>query len=109
MIPSQGDIIEVSFDPTMGHEPQKRRPALVVSCDAFNRMASLTAVAPITSTDNGYPLHVRLPPESDVWGCVCVEQTRTLDLHARRYELVGRIDEDSMADVLERLGAMYGI
>ena len=27
----QGDIIEVDFDPTLGHEPKKMRPAIVVS------------------------------------------------------------------------------
>lgn len=31
MVFEQGDIIEVDFDPTRGHEPQKKRPALVVS------------------------------------------------------------------------------
>ncbi|MDR2108260.1 MAG: type II toxin-antitoxin system PemK/MazF family toxin [Coriobacteriales bacterium] len=25
----QGDLIELDFDPTKGHEPAKRRPALV--------------------------------------------------------------------------------
>ena len=57
----QGDIIEVSFDPSIGHEPQKKRPAVVVSTYDFNMRSSLTFVAPITSTFNKYPLHVPQP------------------------------------------------
>ena len=44
MICEQGAIIEVSFDPTVGHEPQKRRPAVVVSTDGCNRMSSLSLI-----------------------------------------------------------------
>ncbi len=109
MICEQGAIIEVSFDPTVGHEPQKRRPAVVVSTDGCNRMSSLTFVAPITSTDNGYPLHVRITSNVDVQGCICVEQTRSIDLSARPCEIVGRLNEDDMAEVMACLGAIFGI
>ncbi|MDR1730903.1 MAG: type II toxin-antitoxin system PemK/MazF family toxin [Synergistaceae bacterium] len=44
----QGDIVEVSFDPTRGHEPKKTRPALVVSNDTFNGATSMPVVCPIT-------------------------------------------------------------
>ena len=109
MICSQGDVVLVGFDPTLGHEPQKRRPAVVVSTDECNRMSSLTFVAPITSTDNGYPLHVRITSSIDVHGCICVEQTRSVDLDARPCKVVGRLGEDDMAEVLTRLGAIFGI
>jgi mRNA-degrading endonuclease toxin of MazEF toxin-antitoxin module len=37
----QGDIIELNFDPTVGHEPKKERPALVIisndSCVSCHR------------------------------------------------------------------------
>ena len=57
---NQGDIIEVNFDPTVGHEPAKRRPALVVSTDAFNMRSSIIFVSPIPPTVNDYPLRVRV-------------------------------------------------
>jgi len=108
MLCEQGDIIEVSFDPSYGHEPQKRRPALVVSTDAFNLRSSLTAVCPITSTDNGYPLHVRIDAD-DVHGFVCVEALRTLDLQSRRCERVSVADATAMGEVLSLIGAIFGI
>lgn len=108
MIFEQGDIIDVNFDPTRGHEPQKTRPALVVSTNDFNVRSSLTAVCPITSTNNRYPLHV--PVEGDgVHGFVCVEALRTLDLQARPCKKIGVADEGAMGEVLACLGAMFGI
>ena len=65
---AQGDIIRVDFDPSAGHEQIKRRYAVVVSNAAFNRICNLTMVCPITSTDNGYPLHVDLQEPTTLLG-----------------------------------------
>ena len=109
MICKQGDIIQVSFDPSVGHEPRKTRPGVVVSCDRFNLMSSLTMVTPITSTDNGYPLHIPITGHDDIHGCVCVEQIRALDLQHRRCEHIGIMNEHDMARILEAIGAVYDI
>ena len=109
MIPSQGDIIEVSFNPTLGHEPKKTRPALVVSTDKFNLASSLTVVLPITSIDNKYPLHIKITSDVEIDGYVCVEQLRLLNLSCRRYKTIGALSKDDMAEVLERIGAVFGI
>ena len=47
-IPQRGDIIELSLDPTLGHEIRGSRPVLVLSADAFNKASGLLLVAPIT-------------------------------------------------------------
>ena len=107
---NQGDIIEVNFDPTLGHEPAKRRPALVVSTDEFNLRSSMTFVAPITSTINFYPLHLRFTDESSgLSGCVCIEQARALDLTARPCRKIGELGVDEMNEVLNLLGSVFGI
>lgn len=31
----QGEVISLSFDPMLGYEPAKRRPAVVISADGF--------------------------------------------------------------------------
>ena len=105
----QGDIIRVNFDPTVDHEPQKSHPALVLSASDFNIRSSMTIVAPITSVYNGYPMHVPLSESDDVAGCVCVEALRALDLNARSCELVGSASEDTFNEVLNRVGAIFGI
>ncbi len=113
MLFEQGDIIEVNFNPTVGHEPQKRRPALVVSVGYFNNVvSSLTVVCPITSSANGHPLHVELAPGNAAEGCVCVEQMRAIDLSnpARGARPLGSsADPATMSLVLDAIGAVFGI
>lgn len=107
---NQGDVIDVSFDPSVGHEPAKRRLGLVVSADDFNMMSSLTFVAPITSTQNHYPYHLPIEIEdADVYGCVCVEQARAMDLSARSCKKLGELGVDDMNTVLNLLGSVFGI
>ena len=48
----RGDIYLVSLDPTSGHEQQGRRPVLIVSPAAFNRLTKTPVVLPITSRGN---------------------------------------------------------
>lgn len=107
----QGDLIEVGFDPTKGHEPQKRRPALVVSDGYFNNvLSSLVVVCPITSVFNGHPLHVAIAEGNAVEGCVCLEQIRAIDLEARGARSLGdSLDDATMTRVLDGIGAMFGI
>lgn len=113
MLVEQGDFVELDFDPTVGHEPRKLRPALVVSVGHFNNVvSSLTVVCPITSTVNGHPLHIELPGDCPVHGCVCVEAIRAVDLsnpqrHARHLETYA--DRETMSRVLDALGAMFDL
>lgn len=100
MIYSQGDVIEVDFDPTKGHEPQKCRPAVVVSSYDFNRSCSMTVVCPITSTMKPFFLHEQLPTDACVEGSVVMEQLRALNLDARPTRLIGRLDQESLHRIL---------
>ena len=45
VIAERGEIYLVSLDPTQGHEQQGRRPVLVVSPGAFNRLTMVPVVA----------------------------------------------------------------
>ena len=49
MIPKRGEIYLVSFDPAVGAEIQKSRPALVVQNNIGNLHSPVTIVAAITS------------------------------------------------------------
>lgn len=100
MIFDQGDIIEVNFDPTRGHEPAKTRPALVLSSYDFNRSNSMTIVAPITSRIAPFFLHQELPEMCCVSGTVVMEQIRAIDLDARSAALIGRLDRQTLRGIL---------
>ena len=45
----RGEIWLVSLDPASGHEQKGRRPVLVVSPEAFNRVTKVPIILPITS------------------------------------------------------------
>ncbi|MCL1846539.1 MAG: type II toxin-antitoxin system PemK/MazF family toxin [Coriobacteriia bacterium] len=107
----QGDVIEVDFDPTKGHEPARRRPALVVSVGFFNNvLSSLTVVCPITTAANKHPLHIEIPPENPTEGFLCIEQLRSIDISKRNCtKLDGTLDENTMSTVLEAIGGIFGI
>jgi len=96
----QGDIVEVNFDPTLGHEPQKKRPALVVSTNRFNDATSMTIVCPIASQTNGFFLHERLPQGLPIQGAVVMEQARAIDLEARGAEKICSLDEVTLEAIL---------
>jgi mRNA interferase MazF len=52
----RGEVWWVEFDPAVGSEVRKTRPAVIVSNDAANRNLARVVVIPLTSnTDRQYP------------------------------------------------------
>jgi len=49
MYPRRGEVWWVSFDPSIGGEIQKTRPAIVISNDAANNALNRVIVIPVTS------------------------------------------------------------
>jgi mRNA interferase MazF len=104
-IPRQGDFVSVTFDPQSGHEHLGRRPALVVSKDAFNRHTGFAMLCPITNTRRDYPFHVDLSHEKGVMGFVMVEQLKSLDYRARDAKRIGKASDEVLSNVLALLDA----
>jgi len=56
MHPRRGEVWWVSFDPSLGGEIQKNRPALILSNNAANAVLNRVTVVPLTSqTAKVYP------------------------------------------------------
>ena len=80
----RGEVYLVNFDPTIGAEIRKTRPALIIQNDVANRYSPVTVVAAITTQFDEplYPTEVLL--ESSVGGVtqrsvVLLNQLRTID------------------------------
>jgi mRNA interferase MazF len=59
--PRRGEVWLADLNPTRRREQRGRRPVVIMSVDLFNaEPAELVMVLPITSTDRGIPLHVRV-------------------------------------------------
>ena len=49
---NRGDVYFVEFDPAIGEEIQKTRPAVIISNDFNNRCLHRVQVVPLTSSEN---------------------------------------------------------
>ena len=62
--PRRGDIWLMDFEPSVGTEIRKTRPAVVVSNDVANTRTSKVTVLPITSTVRQLPIVVIVQPDA---------------------------------------------
>jgi mRNA-degrading endonuclease toxin of MazEF toxin-antitoxin module len=88
-VPDRGDIIWLDFEPSVGKEITKRRPAYVVSRKAFNEHTGFALVAPITSTVRNVRLEVVLEG-TQTEGAILTYQVESFDFQQRRAELIER-------------------
>ena len=99
-VPRQGDLVALDFDPQSGHEQKGRRPALVISKDAFNKGTGLAICCPVTNTDRRVPFHVPVTGRTSLTGFVMCEQVKSLDYRSRKMKLIERAPQDVLEDVL---------
>jgi mRNA interferase MazF len=96
--PSRGEVWLVSLDPTVGHEVQKTRPAVVVSSNIYNRHNWVVVVMPLTSHDTAeYDQVLIEPPEGGVTAASVTlpDQIRAVD-RRRLVKRLGRVGRDSL-------------
>ena len=111
---TRGDVYLVSFDPTVGHEIKKTRPALVIQNNIGNRYSSLTIVAAITSKVSPvpYPVEVVVEPTSGnglgVRSAIRLDQIRTVD-RERLIKRLGQIDRSTMTKVDKAVRISLGL
>jgi mRNA interferase ChpB len=106
----RGDIYLVSLDPTSGHEQQGKRPVLVVSPAAFNRVTRVPIVLPITGGGNfartaGFAVSL-MGAGTQTTGIVRCDQPRALDLGARGARRLESVPPSVLAEVLAKLAAI---
>ena len=107
--PQRGEIWLIDFEPTIGSEIKKIRPALVISSDAINKLP-IKLVSPITDWKPYFAAnfwhikfwHIKIEPTSNNG----LSKTSTLDtlqlrgLDTQRFiRRLGTISEETMAAV----------
>ncbi len=107
----RGDIWLVGLDPTPGHEQKGRRPVLIVSPEAFNRVTKMPVVVPITSGGSfartgGFAVTLE-GAGTRTTGIVRCDQPRALDLGACAGKRVESVPDTIVDEVLARLAAIF--
>jgi mRNA-degrading endonuclease toxin of MazEF toxin-antitoxin module len=107
----RGEIWLVCLDPTSGHEQKGRRPVLIVSPDAFNRLTKVPVVLPITSGGNFVRMAGFAVPLTGAGikttGIIRCDQPRALDLAARGGRKLECIPDTIMEEVLARTSPIF--
>lgn len=104
-VPTQGDIVALSFDPQSGHEQKGRRPALIISNKIFNQHLGLAYACPITNTKRDFPFHVEVQ-SANITGFIMCEQMKSIDYHARKIKFVEKADNKIIKKVLGIVGSI---
>ena len=111
--PRRGEVYLVSFDPTVGSEIQRTRPALILQNDIANRNSPITIVAAITSQfeEPLYPTEIMIsPPEGGltVPSVALLNQIRSID-RRRLVRRLGRVTAATMEQVDQALRISMGL
>ncbi len=111
--PKRGEIYLVNFDPTVGAEIRKTRPALVIQNDIANKYSPVTIVAAITSQfgEPPYPTEVIIEPEESglpLRSAVLLNQIRSVD-RQRLVKRLGRAGAGTMDRVDRAIQISLGL
>ncbi|MDQ7782112.1 MAG: type II toxin-antitoxin system PemK/MazF family toxin [Desulfomonilaceae bacterium] len=103
----RGEIWLVGLDPVAGHEQKGRRPVVIVSPEAFNRVTKVPVVLPITTGGSfartaGFAVSLT-EAGTKTKGVVRCDQPRALDLAARKGKKLEKVPDEIMEEVLARL------
>lgn len=99
---TRGDIYLVDFEPSVGSEIKKKRPALIVSCNEANKHLRTVTVIPFSSkTDKVFPFEVFVEKEDsglEVNSKLKIPQMRAID-KARLKKYIGTLHEDIIGEI----------
>ena len=113
IVPKRGEIYLVNFDPTIGAEIKKTRPALILQNDIGNKYSPVTIVAAITSAiDNKqYPTEVLIKSSESgikIDSLILLNQIRTID-KKRLIKRIGKVDQGVLRKVNQALQISLGL
>ena len=108
----KGDVIELDFDPQVGAEVQKIRPAVVISNNSINRIVPLVTVVPLRSN-----LQLAIPGITPIIqltrsnGLSCdsfadMMQIKSMSIRRVKRKL-GKLSDDDLAEIIANLDIIF--
>ena len=108
MLPDAGDIAWVEFDPARGTEQAGRRPALILTPQAYHLRSPRALVCPITSNIRPWAFKIILPEGLKTTGAVLVDRLRAIDRSERLFTIIERAPGEVVVEAIQRLTALLG-
>lgn len=107
----RGEIWLAALDPVEGHEQKGRRPVLIISPEAFNRITGVPVVLPITTGVSfartaGFAVPLA-GAGTQTTGIVRCDQPRALDLKARGGKKLEKVPSAIVEEALARLATIF--
>jgi mRNA interferase MazF len=103
----RGELFWVDLNPVIGSEQGNRRPCLVISPNALNRIGGNRTVMVLPITSKGQEDKLRMPLRAgDIEGFALIQQQRVLDKR-RLQRSAGHIEPVRMDEILQRIRQFY--
>jgi len=107
-VPEAGDIVMMDFDTQVGREQAKRRPALVLTDQRYNRASGLTVVCPLTSKRKPYPFALPITIDQ-VEGAVLIDQLKSMDWAGRKAKFHAKAESALVGKVRQYVAVLLAI
>ena len=111
--PTRGEVYLVNFDPTIGTEIGKTRPALIIQNDLANERSPITIVAAITSKfdDRLFPTEVQIePPEGGLKTTSVILLNQVLSIDRQRLaKRIGIVSPDTLTRIDRAIQISLGL
>lgn len=106
--PRRGEVWWVAFDPSVGGEIQKTRPAIVVSGDSANKHLNRVQVVPVTSnTGRLFPSEAYVTVNGEQRKAMADQITTASKLRLR--ERIDRLPNDELESVERAIRVQLGL
>lgn len=109
----QGEVYWVNFEPSVGHEYKKERPAVVIQSDEQLRKSNLVTVMPLTSRLNSkHPddILVAKDSENNLYTDSLVKVHAIMSFDRSRFTaIVGRVNAETMRQIKGYIRKHFGV
>ena len=105
---NRGEVYWVNFDPQVGAETKKYRPAVVLSRQPFNTKRRTVIVVPLSKahTKTEWPLLIAVHTTGA--GVAVIDQLKAAD-KARFGARLGRLSDDEMKEISEAVASVLDV